>query len=956
MATTKGSSDLGEVARILNERIDCADLAIRLGMERPGGKGNFRSPHHTDKAPSVAVYQKNGLSKFMDYSTDKGGGPVDMLMWHSGYDFVRAVKELAEMYGVPIEKPRREERAEQTLAEFIADKCRAAVREDANPVFEYLQGRGIGKKPIEEAIAKGTVGLNLWRSDKVQAGTAGHGGPAVTFMVKDRITGQVAAVDMRYFDAEANGGQKSGCQGEKAGYAWCSDWRRLEAARTVYIVESPINALSIESCVLPGSAALATRGTANVRLIDWSFLRGKSVIVCMDNDPPLPRGENAGYCPGLLAAWQLHEILTGLDVSCLLVDQTGWYEDAERKKPINDVNDYLKIHGWERLTTALRQVEEWAIPGLPAEGRREGKARLWFPSHDWFAYTKYRVQPDFTRTLDKQVKDEESGQTRWTYNDVAGFRIAAVSRVTIASPTSTMTGDKDQSPTTVFSVSVQTARHGARLLRRVVDDEKLHNLDGWKKVGPVFAPTAFSRLVNIWERAAGIGARDAVNFVGLAWRDGKPVVNEGPDCFFQDPRQQCPYHALTFPSGVPRHGLQLLQAYQQTFRSNAAAIPMVWALGGHLKAFLGFWPHFVMQAEKGSGKSTLIKRLERTIAFTMFSRQSMQTEFRMLTTISYTSHPVGWEEISAGRQEMIDKAVAQLQESYQYTHTRRGSDMTDFLLCAPVLLAGEDVPVEGLTGKVVRCQLTRGKRGPLLPEDLPVFPVKQWLQFLAVCGKAKVQQLHAEQLEAFARNCVASTDVRSSDTGAERMVANYAALATAWHLLCEFTGLSLDAGGFIGDLTAEMNSHIAETVSDRQPWALIVDKFLSEIASKQFRHPYKFDVVDEIPVLCVRTGDVMAHISQSNSLRPFWDRMTVKSDRVFKKQLAAAGVLLMDIDRPTEVMHVERNVHGQRCSYMVAMVLQHLEQFGLHATIPVDDALPPDRPAPAQRGFAVEAS
>jgi hypothetical protein len=72
---------------------------------------------------------------------------------------------------------------------------------------------------------------------------------------------------------------------------------------------------------------------------------------------------------------------------------------------------------------------------------------------------------------------------------------------------------------------------------------------------------------------------------------------------------------------------------------------------------------------------------------------------------------VGWEEISAGRQELIDKAVAQLQESYQYTHTRRGADMMDFLLCAPVLLAGEDVPVDGLTGKVVRTQLTAAKRG-----------------------------------------------------------------------------------------------------------------------------------------------------------------------------------------------------------------------------------------------------
>jgi hypothetical protein len=937
MATrTEGSSDLGEVARILNERIDCLDLAVRLGLERPGDKGNFRSPHHADKAPSVSVFQKNGVSRWHDFSLHQGGGPVDMMMWHSGLEFVKAVKELAEMYGVPIEKAKRKERVEQTLAEFIAEKCRAAVRDNSNPVFDYLQGRGIGKKTIEDAIARGSVGLNTWCSDKVQKGVPGYGGPAVAFIVKDRITSQVVAVDTRYFDAEANGGQKTGCQGEKMGFPWCSDWRRLEAAHTVYVVESPINALSIESCPLPGCTAIATRGTGNVSLIDWSFLRGKNVIGCFDNDKPLERGPDAGYSAGAKAAWRLHEILTGLDISCLLVDQTGWFEDAEKKKPINDVNDLLKTLGMERTHTALRKVEEWAIPGLPAEGKALGRSRLFLPAHDWFAYTRYRVQWDFTRTIDKQLKDEDTGETRWTYHDVCGFRVAAVSRVRIASPTSTMTGDKDNSPNTVFAVSVQTARHGARLLRKVIEDEKLHNLDVWKKLGPVFSAPQFSRLVNIWERAAGIGSREAINFVGLAWRDGKAVVNEGPDCFFTDPRQQCPYHALSFPSGPPRHAQDVLQAYQRTFTSSAALIPLVWALGAHLKAFLGFWPHFVMQAEKETGKSTLIKRLERTLAMTMFSRQSMGSEFRMLTTISYTSHPVGWEEISAGKQEIIDKAVAQLQESYQYAHTRRGSDMTDFLLCAPVLLAGEDVPVEGLTGKLVRTQLTKAKRGPLMAEDLPVFPVKPWLNFLVGVGKQRTQELHAEQVERLRRNCVAS----GGRGGSDRMVNNYAALATAWTLLCEFAGQSVAAGEFLGDLTAEMNTHITETVSERQPWALIVDKLLSEIASHQFRHPFKFDTEDQIPVLCVRTNHVMSHLAQSNSLRPFWDRMTVKTDRVLKKQLATAGVLLMEPDKPTEVLHLERTIRGQRVSHMVAIDLAQLAQYGLHATVPDPESDP----------------
>ena len=582
MATrSQGGSDLGEVARILNEKIDCLDLADRFKLRREGKTGNFYSPHHEDKNASVSIYLPkgggNGLHRFKDFSCDKGGKAVDMFMWWQSpenNDFVGAVKELAKLYGVPIDKPKAAERRPETLAEMIARNCRDAARQNSNPIFDYLQGRGIEKRPIQDAIDRGTLGLNLWTSAKVPAGESGHGGAAVAFIVTDRVTRQLVAVDMRYFDADLNGGRKTGSQGDKDGFPWCSDWRRAESAKTIFVCESSINALSIESCPLPGVAAIATRGTGNVANIDWSWCRGKSVIACFDNDKPRDKPPHMGYSPGAMAAWQLHEILTGLDISCQLLDQSGWFEDAEKNKPIKDINDFLKIHGMERTTLELRKVEEWAIPGVPAEGKTMGKARLYFPGHDWFAYTRYRVQPDFTRTLDKQVKNDETGETRWTYNDVCGFRIAAVSRVQIASDESAMTGTPDHSPQTMFALTVQTPADGPVLQRMVVDRAQLRNLEVWKRNGFIFAPTQFSRLVSLWERAAGIGERDAVNFVGLAWRNGKPVVNEGADCFFTEPCEQCPYHALTFPSGRPQDAGEVLQAFQATFKANAAAIPL----------------------------------------------------------------------------------------------------------------------------------------------------------------------------------------------------------------------------------------------------------------------------------------------------------------------------------------------------------------------------------------------
>lgn len=917
----------------LNARIDCEDLAYKLGLERPGDRGNFRSPSGADKSPSLSVYadKATGRSRFKDFKDDVSGGPVDLYMHVRNCDVSTALRELSDMFNIRLPQaaaPGAQGSAtagpprERTRAEWIGDNCLADARNPAHrdELMAYLTGRGIGEKAVQHALERHTLGFNTYVSPKVPAGELGHGGKAAAFIVRAADSGQVVAVDMRYLDPAANGGMKTQSQGEKEGRPWCSDWRRFGAARRIYLVESAINALSIETCQIPGTAAVAIRGTGTVAGMDWRLFIGKTVVLAFDNDKPLESGPNAGYCPGLKAAWAAHEALVALDVPALLVDQEDWLDDD--KEPINDLNDYLQAHGVDRLAAALKKLEPWLIPGMRGKDA-PGRPRIFLPYHDFSVYWRYRVRDDFTSYVDKYKKDEETGKEDFEYSNVCGFRVAGISRVTIASPTSTMTGDKDTSPQTIFAASVQVPRYSGKLLRRVMHDEQLHNVEVWKKLGPVFSAPGFLRMLNIWERAADIGARDAVNFVGLAWRNGKAVVNEGPDCYFTDPRQQCPYSNLVFPSGDRADARRVLEAYQSTFDGNAAALMLVWALGAHLKAFTGFWPHFVMQAEKGSGKSTLVKRLERSIGMTMFSGQSLQTEFRILTSVSYTSHPVGWEEISARKQELINKAVTNLQECYQYAHTRRGADLLDFLLCAPVLLAGEDVPVKSLTGKVVRNQLAKDRRGPPLPDDLPPFPVRQWLQYLAETPKARILELHRQCVTELAVSCVAGKD----DAGAERMLANYGAVRTAWTLLCDFADMDVSAGGFLRDLTAEMNGHISESVSDRQPWVWIVETLLSEIARGTFKYPFVFDRTDEDePFLAVRTGHVMDHIAREHSLREFFDALPVKSDRVFKRALQSAGVLALD--------DVERTCHGKRVAHMVALSLPALEQYHLYAVQP----------------------
>ncbi|MCP3868335.1 MAG: hypothetical protein GY703_09625 [Gammaproteobacteria bacterium] len=906
----------------LKNRVDCFQLADELGLVQPAGRGNYKSPHHEDKSPSLSI-AKDGRS-FKDFSAEgedhSKGSVIDLLMWVEGIvDVSDAIRRLHELFGIPTDPPpgANRPREKMSLPELVASHCFGNT--DAAKAY-LVDERKLTPRVVDNAIKRKAVGFNDYRKDSVPAGEPTHGGPAVAFIVRAFNPGRVVAVDTRYLDPALNGGLKTQAIGEKYGFPYFTDRRAIERSHTVYIVESPINALTVECADLPGTSAVATRGTGNVDNIDWRFLAGKRVFICMDNDQP----NEKGHCPGQAAAWLIHEKLLALNISALMVDQMMWDDFSW-----NDLNDIMQDKGRSEVRIRLQRLEQWMIPGRPGMRRDEEayarKSRIYLPSQDNAQYWRFRVKEDHT-TCVKKVSEDDGGDEKLEFGDVCGFRVAGLSRVTIAGATSVMTGIKDTSPNTVFSCSVQVPRHGPVLQRKVFEDDRLHNIEHWKRFGSVYAPMQFARMLNIMERAVHIGSRNAVNFVGLAWREGKAIVNEGPDCYFTDPEKQCPYHNLQFPSGPVEHAGRVIDAYQETFQNNAATQLLVWSLGGHLKSFLGFWPHMMIQADKGAGKSTLIKRLEQSIGFTMFSGQSIQTEFRLLTSISSTSHPVGWEELSARRQDVIDKAVGMLQENYQYTVTRRGSDMTEYVLAAPVLLAGEDVPVQSLLGKIIRSEMS-GRKGDMIPDDLPHFPVLEWLNWLAQLSKSHVKDIYKKVLD-YAREHARSA---GDDDGAVRMIGNYAALITAWRLLTEFAGMHRDQGRFIQDALAEMNKHISETSGDREPWVWITEILLSEIDRGQFAFPYKFDLVDngcadmeDKFCLMVRTRHVMDHIAHTPALRDRWNALPVKSSRVYKRQLHRDGVIYME--------PVERTINGRRVSNMIALDLEVMAQYGLHAS------------------------
>ena len=917
----------------LKRTIDLHELADRLGLrlgagQDPGkGKALYHSPHHKDSSPSLSIFvdDRDHGTGWKDWSSGEGGSCIDLVRYVHGCDVSEAMKILHEMFRIPFSTPDRanQPREPLTLAESIAKRSLA----EKEQIRDYLVNRGISKEAIDAALRANTLGYNSWTSPKKPAGTQGHGGPGAAFIAYFPGTKRVAGVDVRYIEPELNGGYKTQSQGEKDGIGWTADPRKLDRSKNVAIVESAINALSIDTADKPAWASFALRGLNNAELIDWTFLRGKQVYICMDNDEPFgPEHRLAGQRPGPNAAWKIYESLTALNISALIVDQAKWKKGEDFDgETINDANDYLQEHGAQQLGKAMDELETWLIAGLAGDDTRKGKPRVYLPTHDFSQYWRYRVRPDFSSYILNMDQKGDEGEETPTYTDLCGFRVASFSRVAVASASSTMTGDPDHSPTVYFAVTVQTPRHGAQLVREVMGDKQVHNLAQWGQFGPIFEPKRFSRMVTILERTAHLGARTAANFVGLAWLDSRLAVNEGPDCYFTEPEKQCPYYNLTFPAGHVQDAATVIRAYQSTFHRNAAAIPLAWALGGHLKALLGFWPHITVQADKGAGKSTLIKRLERSLGFTMFSGQSLETEFRLLTSISHTSHPVGWEELSARRQDVIDKAVGLLQESYQYTVTKRGTAMTQFVLSAPVMLAGEDVPVRSLLGKLVRTDLS-GKRGPLMPADLPRFPVRQWLQYLTDLDRADV----LAKYEGLRDYCLRNSRASESDDGAKRMAGNYAAVLLAWRYLADFAGMDPSEGDFGKDLIAEMNSHISESDSDRSPWVWIMETLLSEIDRGTFKHPYKFDKVDGEECLLVRTSHVMEHLATSMHLRDKWNGMPVKSATVFKKQLKTAKVLQGDKE-------VERTILNMRVNNLTPLSLQALAGYGLHVAVKLNN-------------------
>ena len=94
----------------LKTRIDLHDLAEKLGLQKPKGQGNYRSPHHKDNMPSLSIF--NGGRAFKDHSAGdtphSKGSFLDLIMYVEGlHDEGEALRRAHEIYNIPFDAPQR---------------------------------------------------------------------------------------------------------------------------------------------------------------------------------------------------------------------------------------------------------------------------------------------------------------------------------------------------------------------------------------------------------------------------------------------------------------------------------------------------------------------------------------------------------------------------------------------------------------------------------------------------------------------------------------------------------------------------------------------------------------------------------------------------------------------------------------------------------------------------------
>ncbi len=135
-------------------RADVVEIVGRYVQLKKGG-ANFMGlcPFHAEKSPSFSVSPSKQF--YHCFGCGKNGNAIGFLMEHAGMNFVEAVKDLAQQYGMqvpeddasPQERARASEQRKKqaTLSDVLEKACDAYKKhlKSSHKAVDYLKGRGL---------------------------------------------------------------------------------------------------------------------------------------------------------------------------------------------------------------------------------------------------------------------------------------------------------------------------------------------------------------------------------------------------------------------------------------------------------------------------------------------------------------------------------------------------------------------------------------------------------------------------------------------------------------------------------------------------------------------------------------------------------------------------------------------------------------------------------------------
>ncbi|MCP5197317.1 MAG: hypothetical protein H6974_11100 [Gammaproteobacteria bacterium] len=106
--------------------------------------------------------------------------------------------------------------------------------------------------------------------------------------------------------------------------------------------------------------------------------------------------------------------------------------------------------------------------------------------------------------------------------------------------------------------------------------------------------------------------------------------------------------------------------------------------------------------------------------------------------------------------------------------------------------------------------------------------------------------------------------------------------------------------------------------TDDPDWKRILDTLLEEIEKGRYLYPYRFDKVGDADCLLIRTAHIMDYLKGAEHLATFYRSLDSTSDRVLKRELQRAGVLV--------ATRLDPVINGHRLGHAVAIDLMAFRQ------------------------------